>query len=82
MLSNILLCIACLCIPVISYLSFKQGFKIGQTTTNVETKPIYKKTKKFKEQVKLDKYFDAVLKNIDMYDGTSDHQVKIKEVIR
>ena len=82
MLSDITLIIAVILLPITSYFSFKLGVETAKSMGNSEKTPVFrsKPLRKFKKlpETKEIKRANAILANIEAYDGTSLGQKEIE----
>lgn len=82
MLSDIALILAVILLPISCYASFKLGIKTAFSICNSEKPPIFesKPAKKFKKLPETEEIrrANAVLANIEAYDGTSLGQKEIR----
>ena len=75
-----ILCVACLCIGFFSGYNLNHEKKIEIKSPITEVKRKYEEHKNMKEQEEKIQQFNAILENIENYDGTGDNQKELKNI--
>lgn len=79
MLSNCIIIILALIIPISAFLSFKAGYKTGRAVqTGAEIPEIVPRARDKPEPLTAEQErLNSILANIDSYDGTGEGQVRL-----